>query len=226
MTTLRTATNAAHRFLLAATAVLTAGLLAAACGDMGPDAELQGSVSTSGVAAALTGDINGDDKLNVVDVQCMILAQKWALAGSTDPMPKCLTEAAAADLNCDGKISVLDYQLMIKLVTGQPLHPKLDANGDGVVDACQPAPVFGDITKDGKLNVVDLQCMTLTLHWTITTPQGPPPACVGDPSEADLNCDGKVTVVDFQLLLKLLKGDGVSPRLDRDNDGVPDTCQQ
>ena len=81
------------------------------------------------------GDLTGDGKVNVVDLQCMILTQKWAMAGKSGAAPKCLQ--TTADLNCDGKISVVDYQLMIKLLNGQGLSAALDKDNDGVHDACK-----------------------------------------------------------------------------------------
>ncbi|MEE3329994.1 MAG: dockerin type I repeat-containing protein [Myxococcota bacterium] len=50
------------------------------------------------------GDINGDGKVNVVDVQSVIIAQTWGTP----------TVGAHGDLDCDGEITVVDVLLSIQ----------------------------------------------------------------------------------------------------------------
>lgn len=83
------------------------------------------------------GDITGDGAVNVVDVQCMQLVLGWIARGAYGTGPACMSSVGAADLNCDGAVNVVDYILAITLAKGQPLHPDLDSNGDGIHDACQ-----------------------------------------------------------------------------------------
>ena len=210
----RTINSSKSLFLITALAGL---LVMTACGD-----EADSVVSSN---AALAGDLTGDGKVNVVDMQCMILTQSWVQAGKQGLAPKCLADKTGADLNCDGKVNVLDYQIMADVVMGKPLHAALDKNGDGVVDTCQAAlaPVYGDLTGDGKVNVVDLQCMILTQRHAQAGKTGAAPTCLK--TTADLNCNGKVNVVDYQLMIKLVSGQGLPSALDADSDGTHDACQ-
>lgn len=92
-------------------------------------------------SACLTplGDITGDVKTNVVDVQCQVVLALWSLGGGVADVPSCLNglDPVLADVNCDDQLTVVDVQLTISYTLGQALDGAIDSNGDGCPDSCQ-----------------------------------------------------------------------------------------
>ena len=83
------------------------------------------------------GDLNGDDKVDVLDLQCMTPTVQWSLAGAIGAAPICLHDVEAADLDCNDVINVIDMQLAPTVVLGDPLSPQIDANSNGIHDNCE-----------------------------------------------------------------------------------------
>ncbi len=103
--------------------------------------------------------------------------------------------------------------LFMLLVSGLAITPTAQA-------ACLTQST--DITGDLKTNVVDVQCVILTILASLGG-QGFEPIClIGDP---DTTCDGTVDVVDVQVVAQSALGQMLSPDLDCDADGCPDTCE-
>ena len=124
------------------------GVVAAAC------------LLASATALALPlhmGDVNGDDLINVSDVNCTILATLANAQGDPDPGCQAFPDADV-DLQCDGAVNVLDVQQLILirlgalsadpgvlalLATHDPdtdgLHNGCDDDddGDGFPDTCE-----------------------------------------------------------------------------------------
>ncbi len=186
--------------------------------------------SSPSSAPDVYGDITGNGKVNVADLQCFILTAKWAIGG-VGSAPACLVSEAAADLNCNGEINVVDYQLMLIIAPnpGAPLNPAIDSNQDGVHDSCQgaaePTCGYADLNCSGGIDVVDLQCFILTINAVVSGAELP--ACLAADYAADLNCNGEVNVVDYQLMIqKTMTPDApLNPAIDADQDGVHDDCQ-
>jgi len=86
---------------------------------------------------ATYGDLNGDGLTVVSDLQCMNLTLTWAMGPAGQPPPACLSSIEAADLNCDGDITVVDYQLAGYVVIQGQLNSQIDADANGVHDACE-----------------------------------------------------------------------------------------
>ena len=81
-------------------------------GSQSPTSAAAPSQSTSGTHAAssVRGDVNGDGKLNIMDI---LLAQRSILG-----LGKLAEEIARADLNGNGKVDILDVLLMQKKILG------------------------------------------------------------------------------------------------------------
>jgi hypothetical protein len=93
-----------------------------------------------------------------------------------------------------------------------------------VLATCLAPP--GDITGSGVTNVVDVQCGLVATLWQLTGGVSAAPAClVAGESGADANCDGEILVSDVQLLIAYGLGQGLSPSIDSDVSGCPDTCE-
>ena len=75
---------------------------------------------------------------------------------------------------------------------------------------------FADINNDGKINVVDAQCVILAAHDISKS-------CLK--KSADLNCDGEVNVVDVQIVIQLSLGKQLNVEIDQNQDGIIDSCQ-
>ncbi|OGH77302.1 MAG: hypothetical protein A3C10_04175 [Candidatus Magasanikbacteria bacterium RIFCSPHIGHO2_02_FULL_48_18] len=111
-----------------------------------------------------------------------------------------------------------------------------DYDQDGKGDHCDLPK--GEVTGDGAINVVDVQCTILTALWELAGKNGPMPICLSpqEVDNADLNCDGAVDIVDVQMTILLSldlecdAGTGMcSPifvtELDANQDNIADTCQ-
>ena len=114
-------------------------------------------VSTPPASAATLieppGDVTGDGKTNVADVQCGILTALWDVKPDSELPPGCLaasTGLEGADINCDGARNVLDVQSLILLALHVGLPAASDSDGDGWHDACDP-----DDDDDGEPDVTD-----------------------------------------------------------------------
>jgi cysteine-rich repeat protein len=82
---------------------------------------------------AVPNDVNGDNGVDVADVQCVALAVLGPQA------PGCLASPGAADLNCDDSTDVVDYQLIVLVVLKFPvagMPADKDTNGDNIHDDC------------------------------------------------------------------------------------------
>ncbi|NUN16104.1 MAG: hypothetical protein HUU55_20960 [Myxococcales bacterium] len=82
---------------------------------------------------AVGGDVTGDGKADVVDVQCVILGILLNLAGNDGDL-QCATEPV--DVNCDFSLNVVDSFLCIQFALGAPLGSMIDSDSDGCIDAC------------------------------------------------------------------------------------------
>lgn len=82
----------------------------------------------------------------------------------------------------------------------------------------------GDVTVDGIVNVVDVQCMTLVSLSYLT--ESPLPICLGGPaSVADLNCDNAVNISDVLIDIGFTLKNPLSLELDANQDSCVDACQ-
>ncbi len=92
--------------------------------------------------------------------------------------------------------------------------------------ACLAPP--GDITADGATTILDVQCESLVVLWTLGAMTGPIPSCLaapGSPLEvADQNCDGAVDVVDTVLTVRLALALGLPAAIDANGDECADAC--
>lgn len=83
----------------------------------------------------------------------------------------------------------------------------------------------GDLTGDNLVSVTDVQCGILVSLWQLAGSLGTAPICLnGDPALADVQCDGGTNVADVIILITLALSAPLSPELDGDGDGCPDTC--
>jgi hypothetical protein len=88
------------------------------------------------------GDISGDGKTNIVDVQCAVFVSLDPEANLLNP-PACLGYPfQAADANCNGTVDVTDLIILIQYAVSLDLDESIDADGDQCADACQ---VPGDL---------------------------------------------------------------------------------
>ncbi|NUN14271.1 MAG: hypothetical protein HUU55_11630 [Myxococcales bacterium] len=84
------------------------------------------------------GDLTADGIVNVLDVQCGMLAILMSLAENPQK-PECLMQAGAQlDMGCDGKFNVADLLNIIGMSLGAPLESSIDANKNGCPDTCDP----------------------------------------------------------------------------------------
>lgn len=74
------------------------------------------------------GDINQSGKLNVADVQCLLLTMLG------DDVPGCLVNSA--DLTCNGSVDVLDLQWLLLRAFSAPAGSPCDIDADGCPDLC------------------------------------------------------------------------------------------
>ena len=79
-----------------------------------------------------------------------------------------------------------------------------------------------DVNGDGEVDVVDVQCVVLTVL-------GPGlPDCLANPEAADLNCSGATDVVDYQLMVLVVLAypqPGVPAIQDADGNNIVDACE-
>ncbi|NUN12052.1 MAG: hypothetical protein HUU55_00295 [Myxococcales bacterium] len=95
-----------------------------------------------------------------------------------------------------------------------------------VVPGIATADPFGDVTNDNQVNVVDAQCATLAVLWTLDGQAGSPPDCAtGGASTIDVDCDGTLTVSDVLVIIQLALSAPLANELDSDGNGIPDDCE-
>ena len=83
----------------------------------------------------------------------------------------------------------------------------------------------GDVTEDGSADVLDVQCVVLTLLWTMDSHNLPLPVCLnGNYFRADVTCNEWANVADAQIVISIALGLPLSPILDSNGDKCPDTC--
>ncbi len=80
--------------------------------------------------------------------------------------------------------------------------------------SCPAVP--GDVTGDGGVNVVDVQCVVLTVVSAQV------PACAA--LSPDVNCDGATNVTDAVLDAQFALALPLAAAIDADGDGCPDAC--
>ncbi len=89
--------------------------------------------------------------------------------------------------------------------------------------AC-PSPL-GDVTADGSVSVVDVQCVVLASLDSLGGQVPPAPQCLdGAVARADLNCDAHVDVTDVVTVIGQALGLTLSPQVDADANGCIDAC--
>ena len=87
---------------------------------------------------------------------------------------------------------------------------------------CTPA-LPGDVTGDGTVDVVDVQCAILGVLAELSgsTQLG----CAGGGIDlADIDCDGQASVVDVSIDINLALGKPLGASVDANGDGCPDGC--
>lgn len=83
---------------------------------------------------------------------------------------------------------------------------------------------LGDVTQNGIVNVVDVQCSIQCVFWDPSTSAAPPDCINGAPSHADLNCDGTISVSDVVITVLHTLSAPLDAAIDTDADGCIDTC--
>ncbi len=83
------------------------------------------------------GDITDPGAVNVVDVQCHLLAVVAVAAGA--PLPECLAVPLdELDYNCDGLVNVTDSLILVFRAISGSFQPGIDSDGNLCPDACEP----------------------------------------------------------------------------------------
>jgi len=134
---------------------------------------------------AVPNDVNGDEGVDVADVQCV------ALGVLADPeVPDCSATDSAADLNCDGSVDVVDYQLIVLVVLKYPaagMPGDKDANGDNIHDDCggDVDPVCGDDNCDPDETCITCEddcgvCVSVDIGDVIITEMMKDPRAITD----------------------------------------------
>ena len=85
------------------------------------------------------GDINGDGKINVTDVQCIVMTIGWETNEKVDDAPKCLKEKNPdyADVDCNEKINETDKKIVEKIALKNPLGIEIDSDQNNIADSCE-----------------------------------------------------------------------------------------
>lgn len=88
----------------------------------------------------------------------------------------------------------------------------------------------GDITRDKKTDVGDVQCAILVSLWALDSQQNPLPACLGANkpfpilSVPDTNCDGEINIADGLVCIQNALAAPLSGVLDANGDQCVDLC--
>lgn len=91
-------------------------------------------VAPAGRATASSADLTADGVVDAADVQCAVVAVVAAMSGGELP-----SSCQDADVDCSGSLSVVDAQVVAAAALGEGLPASVDADADGIFDACQPA---------------------------------------------------------------------------------------
>jgi cysteine-rich repeat protein len=84
----------------------------------------------------------------------------------------------------------------------------------------------GDLDRNGTVNVVDVQCSTVSSLWALSGNGTSQPACLGDTLEAvDANCVPPFNISDILLVVQSALGGKLPGALDLNVNGCPDTCE-
>lgn len=153
------------------------------------------------------GDINEDGTVNVVDVQCLTNLSLYELNGNYAPgfVKNCATNVCLVDMNCDGKINVSDIQITIYKSLKFPLEKAIDADQNGVHDACEAYFDCESCMLDPQTHAPELyqgmcaraefQCVNKKIECVpLFDPKAPPNEICGDLEDND--CDGRVDDVE------------------------------
>jgi len=85
-------------------------------------------------ALAAPGDPTGDGEIQSNDIICVAKATVGLDLTGTP----CANDLDALDVNCDGELEANDIILTARLVVGLTLSAEMDANANGICDACEP----------------------------------------------------------------------------------------
>ena len=104
------------------------------------------------------------------------------------------TSAVAApwspDLNCDGETNVADVMLSILIALDLPVSEQLDADQDGVPDACESQPVSDTVCGYGTILSVDgTQCVVSQALLDETFEAGVETGAVSPPEYLTCSCE-------------------------------------
>jgi hypothetical protein len=89
--------------------------------------------------------------------------------------------------------------------------------------ACPVVPA--DVTGDGAVTVVDVQCLLTIALAILDDPDAPlPPCAASGPCTADADCSGALNVVDVMLAVSIALGNSAPAALDANGDACPDNC--
>lgn len=89
----------------------------------------------------------------------------------------------------------------------------------------------GDITRDNKTDVGDVQCAILVSLWALDSQQTPIPSCLGPVTPfpqltgPDTNCDGDLNIADGLVCIQNALNAPLSTLLDANKDQCVDVCQ-
>jgi hypothetical protein len=99
------------------------------------------------------GDVTGNGKTDIVDIQCAIFTSLNGEENLTNP-PACLAfPFLAADTNCDGNIDVTDLIILVQHAVGTLLDESIDADGNQCADECQvPGGLTGGFAQAGGVS--------------------------------------------------------------------------
>lgn len=137
--------------------------------------------------AANDGDVTGDGKVNVSDVQCEVLLNLYVLAGQTGPTPVCLASGDLddADANCDGVINISDAVVVTNIAL-ENLPEQLDCDRNGLVDDCEEGTVECPSCDDGNLCTFDSISFGECIHTPVNCTDGN--ACTTDSCDPTTGC--------------------------------------
>ncbi len=118
------------------------------------------------------------------------------------------------------------YTLTVTDALGAQSSDTLTVTVGTPTPGCGCSMLSGDVDASGAVNIVDVQCIILTVLWYSQGGAGSAPGCLaGPPVIADLDCVTPVDVVDVLVDIYLALGASLPVDIDADQDGCVDTCQ-